>query len=226
MVEYNDYFQLKNPLTRWKSKVSYKARQKMYTHFMKVTSPSENSNLLDIGVTPDTSLPESNFLEKWYPWKHNIVMTSVEDASNLEREFKGTKFVRTIPGASFPFIDKQFDIVFCSAVLEHVGDYPAQTFFIQECLRVGKILYLTTPNKYFPIEMHTYLPLVHLLPRKIDQGILRFFGMDFFSKTENLNLLTSNKIKQLLPNNVFRYEISYNKTFGLKSNIILFVENL
>jgi len=226
MVEYNDYFQLKNPLTRWKSKVSYKARQKMYAHFMDITSPSEVSNLLDIGVTPDTSLPESNFLEKWYPWTHNIIMTSVEDATNLEIEFKRAKFVRTIPGAAFPFIDKQFDIVFCSAVLEHVGDYPAQAFFIHECLRVGKKLYLTTPNKNFPIEMHTYLPLVHLLPRKIHQGILRFLGMDFFAKTENLNLLTSKNIKQLLPNNIYRYEISYNKTFGLKSNIILFAENI
>jgi len=225
MVEYNDYFQLKNPLTRWKSKISYKARQKMYAHFMEITSPSEKSNLLDIGVTPDTSLPESNFLEKWYPWTNNIVMTSVEDASNLESEFIGAKFVRTVSGMKFPFDDKQFDIVFCSAVLEHVGDYPEQAFFIQECLRVGKKIYITTPNKNFPVEMHTYLPFVHLLPRKIHQGILRFLGMDFFAKTENLNLLTPKKIKQLLPSNIFSYKISYNKTFGFKSNIILFVEN-
>jgi len=192
---------------------------------MEVTSPSEKSNILDIGVTPDTSLPENNFLEKWYPWTHNIVMASVEDASNLEGEFKGVKFVRTVPGAAFPFDDRKFDIVFCSAVLEHVGDYPAQAFFIQECLRVGEKVYLTTPNKNFPIEMHTYLPFVHLLPRKIHQGILCFLGLNFFAKTENLNLLTQKKIKQLLSTNVFRYKISYNKTFGLKSNIILFMEN-
>jgi SAM-dependent methyltransferase len=225
MVEYNDYFQLKNPLTRWKSRLSYKARQKMYTHFMEVTSPSEKSTLLDIGVTPDICLPESNFLEKWYPWTHNIAMTSIEDASNLESEFKGAKFIRTVSGAAFPFDNKQYDIVFCSAVIEHVGDYPAQASFLQECLRVGKKVYITTPNKNFPIEMHTYLPLVHLLPRKIHQGILRLFGSNFFAKTENLNLLDQKKIKQILPTNVFRYKISYNKTFGLKSNIILFMEN-
>jgi SAM-dependent methyltransferase len=225
MAEYNDYFQLKNPLTRWKSKISYKARQKMFSHFMEVTSPTEKSYILDIGVTPDTSLPESNFFEKWYPWTHNIVMTSVEDASNLEKEFKGAKFVRTVPGAVFPFNDGQYDIVFCSAVLEHVGDYPAQAFFIKECLRVGKKVYITTPNKNFPIEMHTYLPLVHLLPRKIHQEILNFLGMDFFAKTENLNLLTSKKIRQILPTDFLRFYISYNKTFGLKSNIILFAEN-
>jgi len=228
MAEYNDYFQLGNPLTRLKSKVSYRARQRMYDSFMQMTGPQEASLLLDIGVTPDTSLPENNFLEKWYPWPANITMASVEDASALEQEFPGTRFVQTQPGADFPFRDRQFDVVFCSAVLEHVGDYPAQQAFLSECLRVGKKLYLTTPNKGFPIEMHTYLPLVHLLPRKAHQAILRLFGLRFFAQTENLNLLFARDIESMLTaiaDAGLQHQIGFNRTFGFKSYIILFVEH-
>ena len=33
-----------------------------------------------------------------------------------------------------------------------------------EALRVGRRVFLTTPNRWFPIEVHTRLPLVHWLP--------------------------------------------------------------
>lgn len=41
-------------------------------------------------------------------------------------------------GSPFPFNDKQFDILFCSAVLEYVGDDEAQKYFVNECVRLAK----------------------------------------------------------------------------------------
>ena len=148
-VGYNDYFQLGNPLTKFKSRVSYKARCKMYRHFESLVMPTESDLVLDIGVTPDTSLVESNFFEVMYPYTHNITMASVEDARNLELLFDGATFVQTQAGERFPFGDKQFDILFCSAVLEHVGDYDEQRFFLEECVRVARKVYLTTPISCF-----------------------------------------------------------------------------
>ena len=141
-----DYFQLANPLTKFKSKAAHKARIKIYNHFITLMNPTENCTILDMGVTPDTTLPETNFFEKFYPYTSNITMASIEDASNLEQQFKGAKFVRLDGGSVFPFRNDEFDILFCSAVLEHVGDYDAQRDFIKECLRVAKKVYLTTPN--------------------------------------------------------------------------------
>jgi len=88
-------------------------------------------------------------------------------------------------------------------------------------------VFLTTPNKNFPIEFHTYLPLVHLLPRKTHQAILRAFGMNFFAWTENLNLLTSADIEKMLSSNAVPVQsiFLFNKTFGMKTNIILFAEH-
>ena len=224
--KYKDYFQLGNPLTKFKSIISNNARIKMYNHFVSLVKPAENDNVLDMGVTPDTSLIESNYFEKMYPFTNNITMTTVEDASNLEEVFKGAKFVRNETQKRFPFKDKQFDILFCSAVLEHVGDDNDQRFFIHECLRVAKKVYLTTPNKRFPIEFHTYLPFVHYLPRNIHQKILRILKMDFWAETANLNLLTKNKIYSMIPNDSrSKAKIYRNRLLGMTTNLILFMQD-
>ena len=40
---------------------------------------------------------------------------------------------------------------------------------IAECSRVAKrMVFLTTPNRWFPIEVHTALPLIHWLPGKVN----------------------------------------------------------
>jgi SAM-dependent methyltransferase len=188
--------------------------------------PAETDKVLDMGVTPDTILEESNYFEKMYPYTGNITMSSIEDASNLEQLFKGAKFVRNEQGRPFPFDDKQFDTLFCSAVLEHAGDDEAQKQFVHECIRVAKKIYLTTPNRHFPIEFHTYLPFIHYLPRHIHQKILKTFKMDFWAETQNLNLLTGKKLFSMLPEEVrIKAKLYYNRIFGIATNLILYVES-
>jgi hypothetical protein len=36
---------------------------------------------------------------------------------------------------------------------------------VAEAVRVSSRVFLTTPNRWFPVELHTRLPLVHWLPR-------------------------------------------------------------
>ena len=222
-----DYFQPKNPLTKFRSIIAHKARVKMYKRFESLATPTENDKVLDIGVTPDNSLLESNDFEKMYPYTQNITMSTIEDASNLEYVFNGAKFVRNEPGKPFPFYDKQFDILFCSAVLEHVGDDDTQRQFVDECIRVARKIYLTTPNKYFPIEFHTYLPFIHYLPRRTHQKILRLLKMNFWAETSNLNLLTKKRLLSMLPMGGSTYKnamVCYNRMFGIITNLILWVE--
>ncbi|GHT02673.1 hypothetical protein AGMMS50276_32670 [Synergistales bacterium] len=223
--EYRDYFQLGNPLTKFKSVISHKARNKMFRHFMSLTNPKRQDKVLDVGVTPDTTLPESNFFEKLYPYLDNVTMTSVEDASCLKDIFKGAEFIQTMPDEKFPFNDKQFDILFCSAVLEHVGDYPQQGLFLRECIRVARKIYLTTPNRTFPVEFHTYLPFIHYLPRAIHQKLLSLMGLEFWANTQNLNLLTKKKLLSLVPINHAMHSFMYcNRLLGLSANLILYID--
>lgn len=204
-------------------KIGYAARCKMFARFMKLANPTATDVVLDVGVTPNNLPLGNNFFEKMYPYTQNITMCTVEDASNLEIEFPGAHFVRNISGEALPFADKQFDIVFCSAVIEHVGNRQQQQIFLSELIRVGKKLFLTTPNKNFPVELHTCLPFVHWLPQKMHQKILSALGMKFYANTNNLNLLSTQQLRRFIPPP--EVEVYYHRLFGFASNIILFYQS-
>ncbi len=50
---------------------------------------------------------------------------------------------------------------------------------------------MTTPNRWFPVEFHTVLPLLHWLPPAAFRAILRSLGKEFYAREETLNLLSS-----------------------------------
>ena len=178
--------------------------------------------MLDLGVTPDSSLVESNFFEKLYPHPERITACSIEDASRLEQEFPGVRFVRIGKGP-LPFRDNEFDVLFCSAVLEHVGTRQEQALFLSEVTRVSRRAFLTTPNRWFPVDFHTMLPLIHWLPQRLHQRLLRLLGYDFLSCTENLNLLGCRDVRSLLPSHL-QVRIHVNRLFGMVSNLMVCIE--
>jgi hypothetical protein len=80
-------------------------------------------------------------------------------------------------GASLPFADQSFDLVFSNSVIEHVGSRAEQGRFASEIARVGKQYWVQTPNRYFPIEHHLWTPFVHWLPRSWQAAILKRFSI-------------------------------------------------
>ena len=91
------------------------------------------------------------------------------------------------------------DVVFSNAVLEHVGGEDRQRAFVSEALRVGRRVFLTTPNRWFPVEVHTRLPLVHWLPDALSFRVYRALGKGF--ATEN-HLLSRRELASLFPGRV------------------------
>jgi SAM-dependent methyltransferase len=199
--------------------VSFRARKRMFQQFMDTVRPARSDVILDVGVTPDTSL-EVNYFEQLYPYRDRITATSIEDASNLEDRFPGLTFVQT-EGVKLPFADHQFDIAFSSAVIEHVGNTDRQREFVSELLRVSRRVYLLTPNRWFPLEFHSMLPLIHWLPRPQHQRILRALGREFWSETDNLNLLSSADLRSMFPPDVV-VEMDFLRTFGWPSNLMAY----
>lgn len=78
-------------------------------------------------------------------------------------------------GRYLPFKDAAFDIVFSNSVIEHVGARADQQSFAAEIARVGRCYWVQTPNRYFPIELHLMLPLVHFLPKSLQRSIVERF---------------------------------------------------
>lgn len=213
-----DYFSSEHPLRGVTTRVALRARRKMYRRFADVLPPDPGDRVVDIGVTPDRALADSNFFEALYPWPHRVTATSIEDASFLEELHPGLRFVQT-GSQSLPFPSRHFDVAFCSAVLEHVGDRAAQSAFVAEMCRVARRFFLTTPDRRFPVEVHTFLPFVHWLPQRRHQAVLRTLRMPFWAATDNLNLCTPSVVASLFPAGT-RLHIESNRTAGLPSNII------
>ncbi len=217
MSEVIDYFSYNNPLIKFKTYFSLKARAKMYERFLNICSPNKDDKILDLGATPDTKLADSNFFEQLYPYKEKITVSSIEDCSALVEKYGLSGYVYNEPHKPLPFHDKQFDIVFSSAVLEHVGTREDQKVFIEECLRVGKKVFLTTPNRYFPIEMHTFVPFLHWLPWSWFQKIVKPIQKGFWSDINNLNLLSKKDVLSISE----EVNIDTVKTMWFESNLII-----
>ena len=212
-----DYFSSEHPLRRLASKVAWRARQSMYRLFVAQLAPTADDEVIDIGVTPDQELPDSNFFERLYPWPERVTATSIEDASAIEARFPGVRFVRTPPGP-LPFDDRAFEIAFCSAVLEHVGP-ENQRAFLAEVLRVsGGRCFVTTPNRWFPVEVHTFLPLLHWLPRSAHRRLLHLLRRPFWADPANLHLVSARELAALFPADA-RVRILRKRTLGLTSNL-------
>ncbi|MGI9059862.1 MAG: methyltransferase domain-containing protein [Ktedonobacteraceae bacterium] len=62
------------------------------------------------------------------------------------------------------FKDKEFEVVFSNAVIEHVGNFDQQHSMAAEIQRVGKRYIVQTPNRYFPIEPHVLIPFFQFFP--------------------------------------------------------------
>lgn len=80
-------------------------------------------------------------------------------------------------GLALPYADQSFDIVYSNSVIEHLGDRETQRWFAREVMRVGKSLWIQTPDKYFFVEPHYVTPFIHYLPRSIQRRILRNFSV-------------------------------------------------
>jgi SAM-dependent methyltransferase len=196
----------------------------MYDFFINTLRPTAKDKVLDLGATslPD---PQENMFELYYPFPANITAAGVEDCSFLEKRYLGLKFVRVSARAPLPFKDDAFDVGFCNAAIEHVGSREDQRFFLSELIRVSKKCFVTTPNRWFPVELHTRLPFVHWLPRPLFSKLLSLLGFEFYSKEENLNLLTCRELSALVPTaRAKRARITKQRFWGLPSNLMLVIE--
>jgi SAM-dependent methyltransferase len=188
----------------------YINRSKKYNYFIKYFSPTASTKILDVGAADKEYSGVDNFLEKRYPCLANITVLGLHQFDQFRKRYPLVKAV-TYDGRVFPFNDKKFDICWCSAVLEHVGDVTRQELFLREISRVSKRVFLTTPNRWFPFELHSKAFLLHYLPKFLFNKYLVALGQGNLAG-DYLNLLSLNKLKWLLSKaNIKDYKILKNR---------------
>lgn len=202
--------------------ISKKNRTRKYQLFLQAFNPTEKDSILDIGFNNEEHSPVDNFLEQNYPYPQNITALGV-DADDLFKQ--RYPMVKTIiyDGQKYPFADKQFDIGWSNAVIEHVGNREAQVLFLLEIIRTCHHVYLTTPNRYFPIELHTRIPLLHWLPKNVFDSIIKFTPKKW-ARGNYMHLLSIKQIKSLLREaNITDYTIHCNKLFGFTMDFSIII---
>jgi hypothetical protein len=221
----NDQYNLALP-NSLATRIGGRVREKMFNLFMERFHPKPHETVLDIGATSDVIYDPSNYFEQLYPFKDRIVAVGLDDASFLQALYPGVQFVQA-NALDLPFADGSFDFAHSSAVLEHVGPFENQVKMVAECLRVTRRgICLTTPNRWFPIEVHTQLPLVHWLPPPVCRAIFPQLGYDFFADENNLNLLSRAQLKKIVERmDGWKFQIMSARVLGWTSNLILFAHH-
>jgi SAM-dependent methyltransferase len=183
--------------------VSLRSRKRKLGLLLDELRPTSATTLLDVGADAlafgeGAGCGTLNFLEEMYPWPERITALGLHDGEGFGRRYPTVRYVQG-DACALPFEDGEFDIVFSNAVIEHVGGRDRQRALVAEALRVGRSVFVTTPNRWFPIEVHTRLPLVHWLPDLLSHAVYRTLGKDF--ATDN-HLLTRSQLASLFPGHV------------------------
>jgi SAM-dependent methyltransferase len=183
--------------------ISLRSRQRKLRLLLEDLRPTAETTVLDVGAD-ELGFGEGegcgtlNFFEELYPWPERITALGLHDGSGFRARYPHIPYVQG-DACDLPFADGAFDIVFSNAVIEHVGGRELQRRFVSEALRVGRRVFLTTPNRRFPIEVHTRLPLVHWLPDAVSHRVYRALGKD---EATEVDLLTRRSLAALFPGRV------------------------
>jgi SAM-dependent methyltransferase len=183
--------------------ISLRSRERKLRLFLGELRPTSETSVLDVGADErgfgdEDGCGTLNFFEERYPWPERITALGLHDGEGFRARYPRIHYVQG-DACALPFADGEFDIVFSNAVIEHVGGREQQRALVSEAIRVGRRVFITTPNRRFPVEVHTRLPLVHWLPESLAHRVYRAAGKDFAT---DVHLLSRRSFAALFPGRV------------------------
>lgn len=189
-----------NWLRKLMSNLSLYIRGSQYNLFVQLLKPESTDKILDIGTSPDEKLKDTNLFERKYPYTKMLTIASVEDCRVLVKRYHLRKYIKILSGKMLPIKNKEYDIVVSWATIEHVGNRFKQRYFLKELCRIGKCVFITTPDKSSWYEPHTATFFLHYLSKRFFRKILKRIGKKFWAEEKNLNILSFKDVKDLISN--------------------------
>jgi SAM-dependent methyltransferase len=174
------YSTARGPLARLASPLAARARVRRHARFFALTRLPAGARVLDVGcgriglraLEPDLDITGVDLLER--------------------ADYPGP-FVRADASVRLPFADDEFDLVYCSSVIEHVPR-PLRAAFAAEIRRVGRGWFVQTPAFSFPVEPHSLLPGAHWLPVAARR---RYWRLGAAADWEEISLLRRSEMEAL-----------------------------
>jgi len=153
--------------------ISPRFRRRRFERFVDYVQPKPTDRILDVGGYPGTWSEHD-------PVAGSIDMLNTHEADEFDpEEFPDHQMsYRVGDGCALDDVsDGEYDIVFSNSVIEHVGDWEKQKAFASEMLRVGKKVWIQTPNYHFPIEPHALSLGLHWLPRDTQMKVFKWISL-------------------------------------------------
>lgn len=169
-------------------------RSQKVKSILELVEPGRCERLLDVGGGIGVAGEFARLYERF----ENVTVLNLDPGSaSWGSNVHATKI--RADGCKLPFSTRSIDWVFSNAVIEHVGGWSKQQQFANEIRRVAmKGYFVTTPNRYFPIEPHTLLPFYQFLSPSWQGRIVRF-SPGYLQDWEEINLLSAKQMRVLFP---------------------------
>jgi SAM-dependent methyltransferase len=168
------------PLARIAAPIAARARHRRHARFFALTRLSPGARVLDVGCG-------RLGLRELEP---ELEITGLDI---VERPGYPGPFLCADAAAGLPFADGEFDLVYCSSVIEHVPPL-RRAAFAAEIRRVGRGWFVQTPALSFPIEPHSLLPGAQWLP----VGLRRhYWRLGAAGEWEQISLLRRREVEAL-----------------------------
>ncbi len=174
------YATARGPLARLASPLAARARARRHRRFFALARLPQGARVLDVGCG-------------------SLGLRALEPALDItgvdlrERPDYPGPFVTADAAAGLPFADGQFDLVYCSSVIEHVP--PARRgAFAAEIRRVGRGWFVQSPAFSFPLEPHSLLPGAHWMPARLRRA---YWRLGAAGEWEEISLLARAEMEAL-----------------------------
>ena len=174
------YATARGPLARLASPFAARARARRHERFFALTRLPEGARVLDVGCG-------ALGLRALEP---DLDITGVD---LTERPHYPGPFVRADAAAGLPFADDEFDLSYCSSVIEHVPR-ARRAAFAAEVRRVGRGWFVQTPAYSFPLEPHSLLPFAHWLGVRVRRP---YWRLGAAGEWEEIELLRRGEMEAL-----------------------------
>jgi SAM-dependent methyltransferase len=206
-----------NPVSRIQQRFSHQARRRRAGVFGTHFTITPRTRILDLGSSEGFHI--ASLLHGLPADPRNVFIADIrEDLLNEGRRRYGFTPVLLSESGPLSFPDRSFDIIFCSSVIEHVTipkeevwtelsgkrfgsrSLVRQEEFAREIRRVGIGYWVQTPNLFFPLESHSWLPFVGWLPRPAQVRVLRSSNRWWVKRTKpDWHLLRRREMARLFP---------------------------
>jgi SAM-dependent methyltransferase len=174
------YATARGPLARIAAPFAASARARRHERFFALAALEPGASVLDVGCG-------RLGLRAFEP---RLDITGVD---LIDRPDYPGRFVRADASEGLPFATDEFDLVYCSSVIEHVPP-GRRSRFAAEVRRVGRGWLVQTPAFSFPIEPHALLPGAHWLPAHLRS---RYWHLGAAGDWEEISLLRRAEFEQL-----------------------------